>query len=116
MMHARTEHETRHSRQVGRNIQTRRTALGLTQRQLAERVQALGLRMVATNITKIETGRTGSSHAAVTVDQLMAFAQALGCEPMALLTEPACAACHGAPPPGYTCNDCGITAPKDRQQ
>jgi transcriptional regulator with XRE-family HTH domain len=80
-MHAHTPKsvETRARRaQAGRWLKSLREARGLTQRALAEQV---GLRYY-TFISQIESG-TGR----IPADQMAGWAEALGCEPRAFVTE-----------------------------
>ncbi|MFD9223802.1 helix-turn-helix domain-containing protein [Streptomyces sp. NPDC060064] len=101
-----TEETTRYARIVGRNIALRRTRRGLSQEQLVAAMTAADLPVTATVIGFIEAGRVGrrpeNQYRNVSVDQLMAFATFFGCDPTALLT-PACEACEGFPPAGFTC-------------
>jgi hypothetical protein len=84
----------------------------MSTRELAEKITATGVRVNHSGISCIEQGRIGSAtdrFPAVTVDQLMAFAQVFGCTAERLLAEVTCVRCNGAPPPGFTCNECGQT-------
>lgn len=50
----------------------------------------------------------------VTVDDLAALASVLGVTPAQLLEPPTeCATCHGTPPPGFACTECGTTTTKE---
>lgn len=78
------------SAEVGRRIQDRRLALGMSQRDLCG---AVGFH--ATVITKIETGQRK-----VSVDDLVAIAGALGVEPAALLPQRGAERVSGPSPRG----------------
>lgn len=83
-----------------------RSVQRMTTEQLAERVSDLGRPMYATTITKIE-----KMLRRVDVDDLTALATALGVTPVQLLEPPTdCATCHGTPPPGFACTECGTTS------
>lgn len=105
-----TADTTRYARIVGENVAARRYRLGLTQEQLAEKVTAGGIPMTAGVVFFTEKGSTGGRNNArprnVSVDQLVAFAEVFGCDPMDLLAAP-CPTCEGVPPEGFTCNACG---------
>jgi transcriptional regulator with XRE-family HTH domain len=75
-------------RQVARSIEALREDRRLTQKELADRVTALGRPATMQMISKIEQGARR-----VDVDDLAALAQALGVTPADLLHAPA-----GAPP------------------
>lgn len=105
----RSEAETRYARQVGQNIRRHRKSLGLTAKDLADLV--CGVPMSEQGVSKIERGYTVTDRrTAVTVDQLVAFAAALGVTPGDLLSEPKCDKCMGAPPRGFACRECGAEA------
>lgn len=105
-----TADATHYARIVGRNVARLRNRRGLTQEQLAEEISKAGWRVSSSVISFIEKGRAGRNpshqHRNVSVDQLMAFAAFFECEPADLL-HPACRACDGCPPAGFTCNTCG---------
>ncbi|MFE9486503.1 helix-turn-helix domain-containing protein [Streptomyces sp. NPDC006641] len=65
-----------------RAITRARTARGFAQRQLAERVTALGRPMTITMLSRIECRQCRCD-----VDDLVAIAAALGLSPLALLAE-----------------------------
>lgn len=97
---------------VAANVKRFRFARRLTTVQLAAAVTAEGRQMYATTVTKIE-----KLQRRVDVDDLVALAAALGVDPVLLLEEPAgCGTCHGAPPPGFACNDCGTGTPTPEPQ
>ena len=108
-----TKETTRYARIVGRNIARLRSQRGLTQEQLAAAVTESGYPVSVAVLGFLETGRVGrrpeNQHRNVSVDQMMAFAAYFGCDPGELLN-PACRACDGRPPAGFTCNTCGRTA------
>lgn len=96
--------DTTVSRTVGRNVRRLRRARRITQEQLTSDV---GLHRTA--LTEIENVGGRSPRRAVTVDQLMAIAAALGVAPERLLTDPTCTFCCDAPPAGFTCRVCAVT-------
>lgn len=67
---------------TARAIERTRTARGLAQRQLADRVTALGLPMTITMLSRIERRRRRCD-----VDDLVALAAALDISPLTLLAE-----------------------------
>lgn len=99
------------SERVARAVQTLRRQRGMNRDELAAACQRLGApKMTAASITNIETGRpqAGARRRAVTVDELTVFAEVFSLEPADLLNDP-CTVCHGAPPPGFICKNCGKT-------
>ncbi|MEO3842755.1 helix-turn-helix transcriptional regulator [Streptomyces sp. B22F1] len=70
-------------RQTATNIERIRTLLGLSQRQLAERLTNLGRPIPSTALSKIERGDRRCD-----VDDLVALAAALGVSPATLLLPP----------------------------
>jgi hypothetical protein len=90
---------------VAENLKRLRAVQRVTTEQLAERVTALGRPMRATTVTKIE-----KLVRRVDVDDLAALASALSVTPAQLLEPPTdCGTCHGTPPPGFACTECGTT-------
>lgn len=89
------------SNNVGRNVHTLRVMCGLSLRELAERLDAHGQRIVASGILKLEKGTRR-----VTVDELYAFAEIFKVPVDSLVKGPSCGACNDAPPPGFACNTC----------
>ncbi|MCM2391203.1 helix-turn-helix domain-containing protein [Streptomyces albipurpureus] len=67
---------------AARAITRARTARGFAQRQLAERVTALGRPMTITMLSRIECRQRRCD-----VDDIVAIAAALGLSPLALLAE-----------------------------
>lgn len=104
---------TSQSDRVAQLVRMLRQQHGINRDQLAAACREAGSqRMSAATITNIETGRPskdGVRRRAVTVDELVVFAAVFSVAPADLLTDP-CGVCHGAPPPGFTCNPCGTTA------
>ncbi|MFJ2004779.1 helix-turn-helix transcriptional regulator [Streptomyces chartreusis] len=72
---------------------------------LAERMTAAGYPIKRSVIANLESGR----RAEVSVDHLVAAAEALGTTAEAILSGPmpTCPTCKGEPPTGFTCNTCG---------
>lgn len=90
-------------RNVAANIARLRGAQNMTSTDLSEAMGKLGRPVPATGLTRVE-------HLCrrVDVDDLAAFAQIFGVEPVDLLADaPACRACDNRPPAGFTCNTCG---------
>ena len=67
---------------VGHNIRAKREALGLDQRQLAEKM--FGVPWRNSYISDVESGKSGN----ITVERLAQFAAALDCLPSDLLLTP----------------------------
>ncbi len=90
---------------VAENVRRMRSVQRVTTEQLAAHVSDLGRPMYANTITKIE-----KLLRRVDVDDLAALATALGVTPAQLLDPPTdCSICHGTPPPGFACIECGTT-------
>jgi transcriptional regulator with XRE-family HTH domain len=94
-------------RRVAAAIRANRLRLGWSTDRLATEVNRLGCPTGGNAIVKIE-GFTRR----VTVDELVAFAEALGVEPAQLLVALACEKCHGAPVPWSACLACGAEGPR----
>lgn len=90
------------SRIVAANILAHRKSRGWPVRLLSEKLAEEGRPLMESGITKIELGSRR-----VDVDDLVAFAKAFGIEPASMLTAADCDTCNGAPPPGFTCQNCG---------
>jgi transcriptional regulator with XRE-family HTH domain len=104
-----TEHSL--SSVVAANIRRLRQIRGQTAEEFAAAINAAGVAWTRQTVAKIENGR----RAHVTVDDLAALAAALGIDdPWALTQQSACAACHGVPPAGYACLECGAETPRDK--
>ena len=74
------------SRQVGRNVGVRRTQLGMTQSQLAERLKQMGFAIAQGTISRWETGYAQQQgFPGISVDHLVALANVLQTEPTELL-------------------------------
>ncbi|WP_078612098.1 MULTISPECIES: helix-turn-helix domain-containing protein [Streptomyces] len=92
--------------QVRANLLRLRTVRRLSTRALADSCKRLGRYIPPTGITRIEKGERR-----VDVDDLLVLAEALQV-PYAQLIEPPppCTSCQGAPPIGFSCLSCGVTA------
>lgn len=91
---------------VRRNIRRLREQQNLDQRALGGKLDAAGHPMLPTVVSKTERGERR-----VDVDDLVAFAAALGVAPARLLEPPTdCPSCRGTPPPGFVCRTCGAEA------
>lgn len=84
------------ARVLATRVRARRTALGWSQRELGRRA---GVGMAAAH--RIETGERETW-----LTTAIAIARALSV-PLGDLVNPDCDRCHGMPPPGYQCRDCG---------
>lgn len=75
--------------------------------ELAERMSAAGYPIKRSVIANLESGRREE----VSVDHLVAAAQALGTTAAAILNGPmpVCPICENEPPAGFTCNTCGAS-------
>ena len=97
------------SERVADRVRAIRRAKGLTAQALADRAPGL----TAQAVSNIETGRRdkdGRRRRAVTVDELMELADALGVTAWQLLAaDPECGTCHGSPPQGFCCLACGVS-------
>jgi transcriptional regulator with XRE-family HTH domain len=87
-------------------IRTIRKQKGITAAELAEGMSRSGYRIDRTLIASAEVGRRQE----ISVDWLMAAAEVLGVPPISLLGKPSCEQCHDAPPPGFACTKCGVSA------
>lgn len=92
-------------RTVAASIRAHRRLLGWSAVRLAVEIDKLGCPIRNNGITKIERGTRRLS-----VDELAAFATALGIDPVQLFTVPTCDKCHGAPAPWTKCLACGAEA------
>lgn len=93
-------------RTVSRNLVRLRRLRGLTTRQLSAELARIGREIPATGITRIE-----KRERRVDVDDLTALASALNVTIQQLLDPPTeCGTCHGTPPVGFTCKECGAGA------
>lgn len=102
------------TRAVAAHLLSNRRARGWSVRELSERLIAMGWPLTSDAICRIEqnlrNGGTVRTVRKVSVDDLMALAEVFGIDPGSMLTAPACEACNGAPPGGFTCNECGATS------
>ena len=88
---------------VAAHVRRLRRAQGWTQSNTAARLADAGMVMGHTCLSKLESGER-----TVTVDELAILAAVFDiADPWSLTVLPECATCHGAPPAGFTCNDCG---------
>lgn len=89
---------------VVRHVTVRRNARGWTAEQLAQRLSAVGRAVPRTGLGVL----SGQGVRRVDVDDLAALAKVFDvANPWDLTGPPACGACGGSPPPGFTCNGCG---------
>lgn len=90
---------------VAANLVRLRTERRLSVRQLSTALGQMGRPVTASGITRIEKLKRR-----VDVDDLVALATALSVTPAQLLDPPTgCGTCHGTPPPGFACTECGTT-------
>lgn len=78
--------------------------------ELVERMAEAGYKADRTLIAHAERG----ARREISVDWLMAAAEALSVPPASLLNKPSCGRCHDAPPPGFSCTDCGTITPREQ--
>jgi transcriptional regulator with XRE-family HTH domain len=91
--------------QVAANVRRIREAHRLTYVELSQRLAEAGRSVAVLGLRRIERGERR-----VDVDDLIALADVFGVRPEALWEPPAeCETCHGAPPPGFACTECGTT-------
>ncbi|OPC84139.1 hypothetical protein B4N89_27305 [Embleya scabrispora] len=76
---------------------------GWSAERLAAEVTASGYPLSRSSVATAERNH----RAGMSVDQLVATARALGTSPVNLLACGPCPTCHGTPPAGFTCGDCG---------
>ena len=89
-----------------RNLRRIRKQQGLTLSELIKKLQAAERPMALASLSKSERGTRR-----IDVDDLVALAAVLGVTVTQLLEPPTdCPACHGTPPPGFTCRTCGAEA------
>ena len=111
---ARTEADTAISRTVATNAARLRKARRLTRRALIQAIQANGHRMSEHTLGRIEIGHYNNRGLrAVTVDELVWIAEALGVGPDQLLATDPCPTCADTPPHRFTCKDCGAGADRE---
>lgn len=93
-------------RNVARNIRRFREGQGMTMKRFAELLKEAGRTGDVVSVRRVETlGRR------VDVDDLVVIGRILNVEPADLMAEaPPCRSCNDAPPPGFTCNNCGSTS------
>jgi transcriptional regulator with XRE-family HTH domain len=102
------------SDQIAQRIRAARRSLGWSREQLAEQCRAKGYpHLTHAALVNIETGRRrpdGSRRREITIDELCAIADAFGYPLARLLGLPTgCGTCHGMPPLGFACTECGTT-------
>jgi transcriptional regulator with XRE-family HTH domain len=90
------------ARILGANVSRRRMQLGLSLRGVADKG---GLSVAGAN--------RAEKHGNVTLLVLERVAVGLDCTAADLLTPPKCITCFDAPPPGFTCNQCGTSQDED---
>jgi transcriptional regulator with XRE-family HTH domain len=92
---------------VAGRIRRLRKSRGIIGEQMVRDLETYGVKWARSTLVNLETGRRD----ALSVDELVAFAAALGVEPVDLLSPQSdCAKCGGSPPPGFTCNACGTVS------
>lgn len=91
--------------QVAANIRRIREARRLTYVELSRLLAETGSSVAVLGLRRIERGERR-----VDVDDLVALADVLGMRPEMLWAPPTeCDTCHGTPPPGFACTECGTT-------
>lgn len=111
MKTARTPNDLPISRIVAANIAAHRAHRGWSTRALAQATQESGNPIGPSTVSRIEkSARPGAIPVVVSVDQLVALAEAFGVPLDKLLKAPTCPACMDNPPAGFACRTCGATA------
>lgn len=100
------------TRAVAANVAAHRNARGWSLRTLSGHLHETGIALAPDALNKIEAALRGDGDNArrVTVDELVALAGLFGVDPASMLTAPDCDTCNGAPPTGFTCQNCGKEA------
>jgi transcriptional regulator with XRE-family HTH domain len=93
-----------------RLVRLLRERRGWSQEQFADALGAAGARILRTSIGNMETGR-----ACVSLAQAAAMASVLDVSLDALVVGIQCERCKGFPPVGFSCNDCGASAPAAKE-
>lgn len=88
---------------VATNIRTLRTARGWTVRDMQARCEKNGTLVNYSKISRFES-RTLET---ITLSVLECIAAVFDTIPAELLTPLDCQVCHGQPPAGFTCKNCG---------
>lgn len=82
----------------------------MSRADFVRRIVELGRHMDYSTLRRVERGERR-----VDVDDLAALASVLGVTTAQLLEPPTgCATCHGTPPPGFACTECGTTTTKEQ--
>lgn len=90
---------------VAQNVRRLREQRGMSIYALADALDRVGRPILPSAVAKVERQQRQ-----VTVDDLAALASALGVTPAQLLDPPTdCRVCHGTPPLGFACTECGTT-------
>jgi hypothetical protein len=92
---------------VRTNIRTLREQHRMTYEELSARLIELSHPIPAPRLQRLEIGDRR-----IDVDELAAFAKVFAVTPAQLLEPvppPSCGTCHGTPPPGFACTECGTT-------
>lgn len=87
-------------------LTSERRRKGWSAAKLGRAVSEAGHPMTRMTVANVESGRVSRP----SLDYFLACCRALGLHPGAVLTNalPACEACKGSAPSGFTCNTCGI--------
>lgn len=88
------------------NVKRLRKTRGWTVERLVEELRKIGCSISKNTISNQEGRQQGS--VAVQLDHAVWVARAFGVSIEDLLSSP-CSVCHGAPPPGFICKNCGKT-------
>ncbi|GGN40343.1 transcriptional regulator with XRE-family HTH domain [Actinoplanes campanulatus] len=92
------------SRKAAIRIRIRRLDLGLTMKQLTQRLADIGCPLPESGVWKVESGYRAN----ITVDEAVAFARVLRMPVERLLGPgPACLVCEDRPASGAACLNCG---------
>lgn len=88
---------------VAANLRTLRTARGWTQHDMQAMCEKNGTSINYTKICRFETRALPT----ITLTELECIAHVFDTTPAELLVPLDCAVCHGEPPAGFTCKNCG---------
>lgn len=87
-----------------RRIARLREDRGYSSYELARRMSEAGVTITGQGITRKERGEVST----VTVDYVLAAAEALGVSLVSLLRPVVCERCYDEPPSGFACLECGM--------
>lgn len=89
---------------VAARVRSIRRSRGWSVQHLADRCAELGAPELTSRALYV---LEGPRRRKVTVDEAAIFARVFGVDITTLLTPATCERCNGAPPEGFSCNECG---------